>query len=170
VFSFGNEPTFLTSFEYTGQRAKKSSDEWERAKRQEADLGGLDAIPPIIMIGMGVARDQVTPQVTGYSVWKRVDVRLEDPKTGVREQSWVAQRDGFPDQYQLDRVLEVEGSIGGDQGYSGWTQLTDGRIFVVNYTDDTAPACLSTPKWPTGLPWIRGTYVLPSDLPPSGAN
>ena len=67
----------------------------------------------------------------------------------------------------LDRVLEVDASIGGgDQGYSGWTETEDGRIFVVNYTDDTAPACLATPNWPTGLPWIRGTFLSLNDLPP----
>ena len=67
----------------------------------------------------------------------------------------------------LDRVLEVDASIGGgDQGYSGWTETEDGRIFVVNYTDDTAPACLATPNWPTGIPWIRGTFLSLNDLPP----
>lgn len=37
------------------------------------------------------------------------------------------------------QFIEVEASIAGiEQGYSGWVQLDDGRIFVVNYTDDTA--------------------------------
>lgn len=38
-----------------------------------------------------------------------------------------------------------------DGGYSGWTQLSDGRIFVVNYITDDAPK-----------PYIRG-YVLTED-------
>ncbi len=71
----------------------------------------------------------------------------------------------------LDRVLDVDASLGGgDQGYSGWTETEDGRIFVVNYTDDRAPACLATPNWPTGLPWICGTWLQPSDLKRTNVN
>ena len=58
-------------------------------------------------------------------------------------------------------------AVDGDQGYSGWVELADGRIFVVNYTDDTvlnwAPKGEGKFEVP---PWIRGTYLLPSDLPP----
>ena len=83
-----------------------------------------------------------------------------------RAVSWSAARDGFPDQYQLDHMVEVGATVNGhDQGYSGWVQLDDGRIFVVEYTDDTAAG-----EYPTmdmfGVPWIRGTFLSPSDLPP----
>jgi hypothetical protein len=167
LFAFGNEPTFLSSFELTAQRGEHSVVQWQaRYEEAMAGLRELEAIPPTLMLGTGVALDQITPWVTGYSLWRRVEARLDHPDSGTREQSWVAGRDGFPDQYQLDRVLEVEASIGGgDQGYSGWTELADGRIFVVNYTDDTAPACPSTPNWPSGLTWIRGTWLEPSDVP-----
>jgi len=111
----------------------------------------------------------IMPEVTGYSIWRRVEERLDDPHTGERTVSWSAARDGFPDQYQLDHIIQVEASAaGGDQGYSGWIQLTDGRIFIVNYTDDTAPMVMRDP-YDTGLlgiTWIRGTFVHPSDLPP----
>ena len=45
--------------------------------------------------------------------------------------------------------------------------LDDGRIFVVNYTDDTAPMVRWDPydSGILGIPWIRGTYLLRSDLP-----
>ena len=80
--------------------------------------------------------------------------------------SWSAARDGFPDQHQLDHIVEVEASVNGhEQGYSGWTQLDDGRIFVVHYTDDTAPASSSNPHM-FGVPWIRGTFLELDDLPP----
>ena len=109
----------------------------------------------------------VDSTVTGYSVWRRAKAVLEDPATGKRVISWSAARDGFPDQYLLDHVIEVDASVaGGDQGYSGWAELQDGRIFVVNYTDD------ATEKWhmkgniTIGGSWIRGTWLLPSDLPP----
>jgi len=114
----------------------------------------------------GVYPSRNTPEVTGLSLWKSVKTREISPKGAIHEVSWVAATDGFPDQYQLDHVIEIEASVfGGDQGYSGWTLLPDGRIFVVNYTDDTSV------YWPASgpsfmrCPWIRGTYVLPSDLP-----
>ena len=79
----------------------------------------------------------------------------------------VAARDGFPDQYQLDHILEVEASANGhDQGYSGWVELEDGSLFVVHYTDDTAAACTPNPHH-LGVPWIRGTIVRPEDWPPA---
>lgn len=110
----------------------------------------------------------ISPEVTGCSVWRRVEERLDDPRTGVRQYSWAAGRDGFPDRYQLDHIIEIEASAaGGDQGYSGWIQLDDGSIFVVNYTDDTAPMVMRDPydSGLLGVPWIRGTFLLPGDLP-----
>jgi hypothetical protein len=107
----------------------------------------------------------ITKEVTGYSLWKSFAVEFEDPQTAARKLSWSAERDGFPDQYQLDHIIEVEASAAGhDQGYSGWTQLDDGRIFVVHYTDDASAASVSNPH-NFGVPWIRGTFLDPSDLP-----
>ncbi len=92
---------------------------------------------------------------------------LDDPTTGHREYSWVAATDGFPDKHQMDHIIEIEASISGhEQGYSGWIQLDDGRIFVVNYTDDTSAASKSNGV-NFGVPWIRGTFVELSDLPPA---
>jgi len=110
------------------------------------------------------ARD-ITPEVTGYSIWRSVEEVIDDPRLGRRVISWSATRDGFPDQYQLDHMVEVGATVNGhDQGYSGWVQLDDGRIFVVEYTDDTAAG-----EYPTmdmfGVPWIRGTFLSLSDLP-----
>lgn len=99
---------------------------------------------------------------TGYSQWKRVSMRQQDPAFGEYEMSWSAEK-GFPDQYQLDHMIEIEGSVlGADQGYSGWVQREDGSIFVVNYSDDTAKTLSSL----YGTSWIRGTWLTPDDLPP----
>ena len=58
-------------------------------------------------------------------------------------------------------------AVGGDQGYSGWVEVADGRIFVVNYTDDTVLNWASKGEDRFEVPpWIRGTYLLPTDLPP----
>lgn len=111
---------------------------------------------------------QITSEVSGLSLWKRVEATVTDFNGRSQRTSWVAERDGFPDQYQLDHVLEIEASVFGiDQGYSGWTPLHDGRLFVVNYTDDTAVAWPATGPYLYRCSWIRGTYVLPSDLPPA---
>ncbi|MFA6472362.1 MAG: hypothetical protein WCU00_10015, partial [Candidatus Latescibacterota bacterium] len=108
----------------------------------------------------------ITADVTGYSIWRRVEIILDNPTTGRRTMSWRADRDGFPDQYQLDHIIEIEASAAGhDQGYSGWTQLKDGRIFVVHYTDDGSSVSLQNPN-NFGVPWIRGTFLSPDDLPP----
>ncbi|MFC1677040.1 hypothetical protein ACFL3G_08270, partial [Planctomycetota bacterium] len=110
----------------------------------------------------------ISPDTTGYSIWKRVEEVLDDPTTGHREYSWVASTDGFPDEHQMDHIIEIEASVNGhDQGYSGWIQLDDGRIFVVNYTDDTAAQSYPPPYVNLGIPWIRGTFLELSDLPPA---
>ena len=106
----------------------------------------------------------ITPEVTGYSIWRRLEVGIDNPNTPDRQVSWNA-RDGFSDQFQLDHIIEIDGTIAGnDQGYSGWFELNDGRIFVVNYTDDTARWNCDTSFLPIGVSWIRGIYVLPADL------
>ncbi|MBN2296403.1 MAG: hypothetical protein JXM70_28500, partial [Pirellulales bacterium] len=105
----------------------------------------------------------VTHAVTGHSIWRRFEVKYDHPRTRQRVIRWDPKQ-GFPDQYQLDHMLEIGATAsGGDQGYSGWVQLPDKRIFVVNYTDDTARWNCS---WGSlGTSWIRGTFVLPEDLP-----
>jgi len=106
----------------------------------------------------------ITPEVTGHSIWRRVGARIDNPRTANLTASWNARDDVFPDQYQLDHIIEIEGTAAGnDQGYSGWVELDDGRIFVVNYTDDTARWNCDTSFPPIGVSWIRGTYMLPSD-------
>jgi hypothetical protein len=111
----------------------------------------------------------ITPEVTGYSIWRRFEAVLSEPGRPPRKIAWNARTDGFPDQYQLDHIVEIDASVAGcDQGYSGWTLLPDGALFVVNYTDDTAP--LVQPgaggvNARMGVSWIRGTYVSADDLP-----
>jgi hypothetical protein len=114
-----------------------------------------------------VSQTDLSPEATGYSIWRRFETILDDPVLGRRAYSWSAERDGFPDQYQLDHIVEVDASVNGeDQGYSGWVQLEDGRIFVVNYTDDTSGAVLQN-TFHLGVPWIRGTWLTLGDLPPA---
>ena len=112
------------------------------------------------------AYQDIAPEVTGYSIWRRVAQMLDDPATGREVISWSGD-EGFPDQYQLDHMVRIEASVqGGDQGYSGWTQLPDGSIIVLNYTDDTAPSNARSGGGAMGISWIRGTFLELSDLPP----
>jgi hypothetical protein len=142
ALAFGNETqTFYETFGYTYWR----------------NIKGIPDIYPV----------NIPEDVTGYSIWRRVEAVTEDPdpKAGRHVISWDARRDGFPDQYQLDHIIEVEACVSGhENGYSGWVQLDDGRIFVVNYTDDTAAACVANPHM-LGVPWIRGTFLDAEDLP-----
>jgi hypothetical protein len=117
-----------------------------------------------------VLQADLSSEATGYSIWRRFETILDDPAGGRRAYAWSAERDGFPDQYQLDHIIEVDASVGGhDQGYSGWVQLEDGRVFVVNYTDDTSAASIQNPLH-FGVPWIRGTWLTLGDLPPASKN
>lgn len=61
--------------------------------------------------------------------------------------NWHARRGKLPDQYQIDRMLEINPNppVSGqrtDNGYSSWLQLPDGEILMVDYSNrgDKAPA------------------------------
>jgi hypothetical protein len=151
ALEFGNEPIddAAAAFDWVPESVRKESAQPEDDKPKS---------PPTAVL------KTITPAMTGCSVWRRFEARYDDPKAGTRTVSWSAAGGEFPDQYQLDRLVEINGSIAGwDQGYSGWVQLEDGRILILNYTDDTA-------RWNRGYPnggtsWIRGTYVSPDELP-----
>ena len=100
-------------------------------------------------------------------MWKGFRLVLDDPVTGHKEMSWSASSGEFPDQYQLDHMIEVHASaVSHDQGYSGWVEMDDGRILVVDYTDDTAPPIRpGAYQGRFGVAWVRGTWLNESDLP-----
>ena len=88
---------------------------------------------------------------------------MDDPHTGRYTSSWSADSGEFPDQYQLDHMIEIEASVAGaDQGYSAWVELDDGTILVAAYTDDGAPTLWGSNM---GISWMRGTFLEPGDLP-----
>ena len=110
--------------------------------------------------------NQLGPAITGYSLWRGFRLVLDDPVTGHKEMSWSAESGEFPDQYQLDHMIEVHASaVSHDQGYSGWVEMGDGRILVVDYTDDTAPPIRAGAyQGIFGVAWVRGTWLNESDL------
>src|SRR6185503_19424353 len=56
---------------------------------------------------------QITRDVTGLSLWKSVEVKVIHANGSEHDTSWSASKDGFPDQYQLDHVIEVEATVSG---------------------------------------------------------
>jgi hypothetical protein len=61
--------------------------------------------------------------------------------------AWNARSGKYPDQYTIDRMLEINPNTPGpdrnpDNGYSSWLQLPTGEIYMVDYTTrgDRAPA------------------------------
>lgn len=64
--------------------------------------------------------------------WKRVSLRIEEPRLD-RTYSWNWDfNDGVPDQWMQDNILELRNdrhAAAPDFGYSGWTELEDGSFF-----------------------------------------
>ncbi len=77
----------------------------------------------------------------GRSVWEAVALTIAEPHYGTHQWSWTP-ADGLPNQYEVDRILELHNdrnSPPGDFGYSGWVQLPDDRVFVVSHYRGDAP-------------------------------
>jgi len=89
----------------------------------------------------------------GRSAWRSIRLRTDEPRYRHYEWQWTP-RDGRPDQYEIDHILELQNdrhSPRGDFGYSGWVQLPDGEVFcVVHYRGDAAKSYV------VGC-WIRET-------------
>lgn len=71
------------------------------------------------------------------SHWRSVAVKVENRKDHSLDWRWTW-RDGLPDQLRRDRIVRVDrnGSFApGNSGYSGWTQMQDGRVVIVDYTN-----------------------------------
>ena len=65
------------------------------------------------------------------------------------EWSW-RPADGLPNQYEVDRILELQNdrhSPPGDFGYSGWVQLADGTVFCVAHYRGDADLSYVTETW-----------------------
>ena len=78
-----------------------------------------------------------------HSLWRSVSAKVSNRRDHSIEWKWNA-REGFPDQFRRDRMVVVERNASfsaGNSGYSGWAQMPDGKIVIVDYTEtDTIPA------------------------------
>jgi hypothetical protein len=101
----------------------------------------------------------------GVTHWRNVAVTVKNAEDYSIDWRWDPSR-GFPDQFRRDRIVVLDYAYPADCGYSSWTQLPDGKIVIVDYTN----ADLSDFSWSgTGkAPFIRAYHVTEADLVRSG--
>ena len=85
---------------------------------------------------------------TGKSWWRRVSYQVTNETEAAHHWGWQAQSGEHPDQYQLDHMLELHANYPSathkpDNGYSSWAELSDGRFFMVDYSNRGDPRALS---------------------------
>ena len=101
------------------------------------------------------------PEHEGTLRLRSVRYRVENPSDHDHHYEWHAAGNGFPNQYEIDRWLELDynSNRNPDHGYSSWVLLPDGRLFVADYTNEDSPA---------GKACLKGYYLRPEELPPGG--
>lgn len=67
----------------------------------------------------------------GVSHWKSISATVKNADDYSIDWSWTPAQ-GYPDQFRRDRIVVLDRHP--DCGYSSWTQMSDGRIVIVNYT------------------------------------
>jgi hypothetical protein len=100
---------------------------------------------PFVPTCFGSARDG-----TGHAWWRSVKYLVRNPSEP--EHLWLWDCLGgeagsgdaqatFPDQYEIDRLLELHANTHQhpDNGYSSWLQFEDGEILVLDYTNQGDP-------------------------------
>ena len=82
----------------------------------------------------------VYPSNSGESLWKKINLSIINPTLPDHDYSWIASQDKYPDQYEIDHILELDGFTQTlDQGHTGWVQFSNGEFFCVNYVSEGAP-------------------------------
>lgn len=73
---------------------------------------------------------------TSHTLWRSLSAKVMNRRDHSIDWSWSA-KNGFPDQFRRDRFIRLERNgtfAAGDSGYSGWTQMKNGKICIVDYT------------------------------------
>lgn len=70
----------------------------------------------------------------GVSHWRSLRARVDNREDVSIDWSWTAE-DGFPDRFRREREVLLDRSV--DSGYSSWTQLPDGDIVILDYTNES---------------------------------
>jgi hypothetical protein len=99
----------------------------------------------------------------GKATWRSASLTVDEPRLG-RKHVWAWDHtQGLPDAWALANVLELANgrqANPGDYGYSGWTELPDGRFFCAYHHADGA-----APDYVEGRSaHIRGTWFTADDF------
>jgi hypothetical protein len=99
------------------------------------------------------------------SHWKSIRAKVaNDARDTSIDWSWTPAR-GYPDQFRRDHVVVLDNAYTFDCGYSSWTQLPDGRIVIIDYTNGGNLDSFSWGKPGEGVaPFVRAYLVNESDL------
>ena len=103
---------------------------------QDALRFRLPAPGPFISTCFGSPRDG-----TGTSCWQTVSYLTRNQTEPEHCWVWDARSGQYPDQYELDRLLELHPNTHErpDNGYSSWLPLAGGEILVLDYTNQDDP-------------------------------
>ncbi|MBI1353662.1 MAG: hypothetical protein GC160_04895 [Acidobacteria bacterium] len=88
-------------------------------------------------------------QNRSLSHWRFVRARVDNAEDYSIDWSWTPSK-GYPDQFRRSREVLLDRSV--DSGYSSWTQLPDGQIVILDYTNESLESA-SSPSGPQT--WIR---------------
>ncbi|MBF0482434.1 MAG: exo-alpha-sialidase, partial [Desulfovibrionaceae bacterium] len=105
----------------------------EKKIRIEVDANSANARP--IVFGT----QSFTEHNHGRHIWRTVALAIDEPEYARKYRFHWDWRDGLPDAYARARVLELKNArfcTSGDFGYSGWTQLPDGRFFCAYHHNE----------------------------------
>ena len=99
------------------------------------------------------------------SHWRAVSVKVKnDPRDYSIDWNWTPAQ-GYPDQFRRDRTVVLDYAYPADCGYSSWTQLPDGKIVILDYTNGGALESYSWGgKHQGSAPFIRAYHVTEKDL------
>jgi hypothetical protein len=103
------------------------------------------------------------PRNRAVSQWRSVSVKVvNDDRDHSIDWKWTPAQ-GHPDQFRRDRTVVLDYAYpASDCGYSSWTQLPDGRIVIVDYTNAQHPGRVAPGGHPRNL--IRAYHVFEHEL------
>ncbi|MGH2369753.1 MAG: hypothetical protein ACRDI2_16350, partial [Chloroflexota bacterium] len=78
---------------------------------------------------------------TGESWWRHVKYHVRNQTEPEHCWMWSAESGRYPDQYELDRIVELHANTHErpDNGYSTWHRFEDGEVLVLDYTNQGDP-------------------------------
>lgn len=102
---------------------------------------------------------------SAVTAWRAVSAKVTNAQDTSIDWQWDPSR-GYPDQFRRDRTVLLDHAFPpSDCGYSSWTQLPDGKIVIVDYTNGAGVERLPGETEEDGrAQFIRAYLVNESDL------